>query len=135
MQRCTSLPAMALAAMLALPLAAQAQQAPTPAGQRNFPEAALRGDLKVLNAAEAELNGKPVRLAPGLRIFNPQNALVFAHSLINQPLRVNYLIEASTGMLLTAWILSEEEARQPRKGSDTVQTNIRTEADTPKTTR
>ncbi|WP_404300368.1 hypothetical protein [Alicycliphilus denitrificans] len=135
MQRCTYLPAMALAAMLALPLAAQAQQAPTPAGQRYFPEAALRGQLTITNSAEARLNNQAVRLAPGLRIFNPQNALVFAHSLINQPLRVNYVIEASTGMLLTAWILSEDEARQPRKGSDTVQTNIRTESDTPKTTR
>ena len=75
------------------------------------------------------------RLAPGLRIFNTSNALVFAHSLINQPLKVNYVIEASTGMLLTAWILTEDEARQPRKGSDGVQNNIRTESHTPQTAR
>ena len=118
MTRCPPLPSLALAALLALPLASQAQQAPTPAGQRHFPEAALRGELKVLNAAEAELNGKPVRLAPGLRIFNPGNALVFAHSLINQPIKVNYVIEAGTGMLHTVWILTEAEARQPRKGGE-----------------
>ena len=135
MPRCTPLPPLALAAMLALPLAIHAQPAPTPAGQRHFPEAALRGQLTITNSAEARLNNQAVRLAPGLRIFNPQNALVFAHSLIQQPLKVNYLLEASTGMLLTAWILTDDEARQPRKGSDTVQTNIRTESDTPKTAR
>jgi len=127
MTRCTPLSALALAAALALPLAAGAQQAPTPAGQRPFPPAAQRGSLKIVNTAEAELNGKAIRLAPGLRIFNPQNALVFAHTLIGQPLKVNYVTEASTGMLLTAWILTEAEARQPRKGDDAIITNIRTE--------
>jgi len=135
MTRCTPLPALALAALLALPLAGQAQQAPTPAGQRNFPAAALRGNLKIINAAEAELNGKATRLAPGLRIYNPQNALVFAHSLINQALRVNYVIEASTGMLLTAWILTEAEAKQPRQGSDSVHSNIHSGSDIPQTAR
>ncbi|MBS0468229.1 MAG: hypothetical protein JSS31_08940 [Proteobacteria bacterium] len=135
MTRCPSLPALALAAAIALPLAAQAQQAPTPAGQRNFPEAALRGQLTITNSAEARLNNQTVRLAPGLRIFNPNNALVFAHTLINQPLKVNYVLEASTGMLHTVWILTEDEARQPRKGSDAVQTNIRSQWDEPKTAR
>src|SRR5574337_568648 len=128
MTRCTPLPALALAAALALPLAAHAQQAPTPAGQRNFPPAALRGQLTVANSAEAQLNGQAVRLAPGLRIFNTDNALVFAHTLTGRPLTVNYVLEASTGMLLTAWLLTESEARQPRQGSDAVQSNIRTES-------
>ena len=132
MQRCT-LPALAIAAILALPVAVHAQ--PTPAGQRHFPEAALRGQLTIHSSAEARLNNQSVRLAPGLSIFNTNNALVFAHSLINQPLKVNYVIEASTGMLLTAWILTEDEARQPRKGSDGVQNNIRTESHTPQTAR
>ncbi len=135
MTRCTPIPTLALAALLALPLAAQAQQAPTPAGQRNFPPAALRGQLTIANSAEARLNNNTVRLAPGLRIFSPQNTLVFAHSLINQPLKVNYVLEASTGMLHTVWILTDDEARQPRQGSDAVQTNIRTESDHQKATR
>ena len=134
MQRC-HLPALAIAAMLALPLATHAQQAPTPAGQRHFPEAALRGQLTIASSAEARLNNANVRLAPGLRIFNTNNALVFAHTLINQPLKVNYVLEASTGMLHTVWILTEAEARQPRKGGDAVQTNIRFESDTQKTAR
>ena len=36
------------------------------------------------------------------------------------------------GMLLTAWILTKGEADVPRKGSDTVERNYRTESDAAK---
>ena len=36
------------------------------------------------------------------------------------------MLENSTGMLHAAWILTEGEAAQPRKGSDAVITNITT---------
>ena len=39
------------------------------------------------------------------------------------------MLENSTGMLITAWILTQGEAEQPRKGSDTVERNYRTEYD------
>ncbi|WP_227001418.1 hypothetical protein [Pulveribacter suum] len=81
------------------------------AGQRTFPATAERGTLKILSRTQGELNGKPVRLAPGLRIFNQQNALVFAHTLAGEPLTVNYVMEASTGRLLTAWLLTPAEAK------------------------
>lgn len=129
MTRCTHTTFAALALCCAAWLAAPAALAQaTPAGQRTFPEAAQRGALKIVSAKHAELNGKPVRLAPGLRIFTPQNALVFAHNLTGRTLKVNYVIEPSTGMLHTAWILSEAEAKQPRKGGDATITNIRTDS-------
>jgi len=112
MKRCTPLALALCAALLATAAPAQAQE---PA-QRTFPAAAQRGNLKIASPVEAVLNGKPIRLAPGLRIFSPQNALVFAHTLIGQPLKVNYVIETSTGMLHTVWMLTEAEAAQkPRK--------------------
>ena len=105
-------------ALCAALLAAAPAQAQTPLTQRTFPVAAQRGDLRIASTVEAVLNGKPIRMAPGLRIFSPQNTLVFAHTLIGQPLRVNYVIEASTGMLHTVWILTEAEAEQkPGKGA------------------
>lgn len=125
MQRC-SLPlsraALALcgAALLAgLPSLATAQPAApvASAGQRTFPATAERGTLKITSRTQGELNGKPVRLAPGLRIFNQQNALVFAHTLVGESLTVNYVIEASTGRLITAWLLTPAEAKNERKGS------------------
>ncbi|MFT4241661.1 MAG: hypothetical protein QM569_05190 [Acidovorax sp.] len=110
----------------ALPTAAQVQ--PGLGVTRNFPPSALRGVLTIDTVAQATLNNRPIRLAPGMRLFSPQNTLVMAHSVIGQTFKVNYVIENSTGMLLTAWILTEKEAAQPRKGSDAVHFNFRTES-------
>lgn len=114
------------AVWLAAPAAAQFVPAPSGAG-RNFPEAALRGTLTLQSTVQADISGQSVRLAPGMRLLNPQNALVMLHTAIGQPLTVNYLIERSTGMLLTAWILSPQEAAQSRPGDMGVQSNYRTD--------
>ena len=106
------------------PVSAQVQ--PGLGLSRPFPEAALRGTLSINTASEATLNGKTIRMAPGMRLFSPQNTLVMAHTVLGQTFKVNYVLENSTGMLHTAWILTESEAAQPRKGSDAVITNITT---------
>ncbi|MCW5235484.1 hypothetical protein [Verminephrobacter eiseniae] len=111
----------------ALPAAAQLQ--PAPGVTRPFPASALRGILSFSSAVQATVNGQPVRVAPGMRLFNPQNQLVMVHSVLGQSLRVNYLLEAGTGMLHSAWILTEEEAALPRKGSNAVITNITSGSD------
>ena len=98
-------------------------------GMRNFPDAALRGSLVITGASDAEINGNAIRMAPGMRLFSPQNTLVMMHTVKGQQFTVNYLIENSTGMLISAWILSNSEAAQPRKGSDTVLRNYRFETD------
>ena len=98
---------------------AQAQQVPAALGNvRNFPDASLRGTLLVTGMYDAQLDGKPIRMAPGMRLFSPQNALVQTPTVVNQSFTVNYVKEASTGMLLTAWILSKGEAAQKRAGQD-----------------
>ena len=119
------------ASTFALAPGAHAQQVPSGMGMaRNFPEAALRGALTVTSANEARLNGQPIRMAPGMRLFSPQNTLVMAHTVIGQTFKVNYVIEQSTGMLHSAWILTQGEAELPRKGnSDGVERNYRAESD------
>lgn len=121
MQRCfhttfatTGLALLLAASAASLPLHATAQMTPNPAGGRNFPDAALRGELLIIDAGQAQINGKAVRLAPGLRIFNQDNALVFAHQLAGKKLKVNYALEVSTGMLHQVWLLSEAELKQNR---------------------
>ena len=103
---------------------AQAQVASPLGNVRNFPENAVRGTLTINSVQEAKLDNKDIRMAPGMRLFSPQNSLVQRHTVIGQTYKVNYVLEASTGMLLSAWILSEAEAAKPFKGSDTVLTNI-----------
>ncbi|EER61058.1 conserved hypothetical protein [Acidovorax delafieldii 2AN] len=123
--RHAALAALACTALLAvLPVAAQVS-----AGlglNRPFPEAALRGTLTIASTTQASLNGQAIRMAPGMRLFSPQNALVMAHTVLGQTFQVNYVLEPSTGLLHAAWILTEAEAAQPRKGSDTITTNITT---------
>lgn len=119
---------MAAAALLAAPAHAQ-QVPPGLGGMRNFPDASLRGNLTIQAGSQAVLNGRDVRMAPGMRLFSPQNTLVMLHTVQGQTFKVNYLMENSTGMLLSAWILTEGEASQPRKGSDTIEFNFRTDSD------
>ena len=119
----------AAAALTAAPAAAQGTVQGSMGGMRNFPDAALRGSLVITAASEAEINGRTVRMAPGMRLFSPQNTLVMMHTVLGQQFTVNYLIENSTGMLLTAWILSNAEAAQKRAGSDSVQRNFTFESD------
>lgn len=109
-----------------LPVAAQGQ--PGLGLNRPFPDAALRGTLTFVTTAQASLNGQPIQVAPGMRLFSPQNTLVMAHTVLGQTFKVNYMLEASTGMLHAAWILTEAEAAQPRKGSDATTTNITTDS-------
>ena len=108
---------------------AQAPALPAPGAMRNFPEAALRGTLHIDASGQAHINDKAIQMAPGLRIFNPQNALVMRHSVLGQTFTVNYLIEKSTGWLIAAWILSKAEVAQPRPGSTDVQRNYQFESD------
>ncbi len=110
--------ACALFALSATPSAMAQQSAVMEnAVARNFPASSQRGELTVTSTVEGTVGSTSYRLAPGLRIFNQQNQLVFAHSVVGKKLDVRYLVETSTGMLLTVWILTQNEiAKEPKKG-------------------
>jgi len=81
--------------------------------QRVFQANALRGELVVTQPPDALLNGKPVRLSPGLRIRNALNMIQLSGSLLGQKLTVHYTRDPA-GELRDVWILSEAElAKQP----------------------
>lgn len=100
MYRCAL--ALAAAAMVAAPAAAQT---------RTFPQNALRGELVITTPPEARLNDREVRLSPGARIRNAQNLFVLTNSVAGTELVVNYTLDLS-GNLRDVWILSAEEARR-----------------------
>ena len=125
MHRCLRLPfPRPLAASLALLTAcawlpAQAQttapvNAATAAGTRNFPPDAQRGKLVIGSMPMVTLNNKAMRTTPGFRLFSAEGRLLMAHTLIDQPLLVNYVIEPSTQWLHTAWVLTPAEAALKR---------------------
>jgi hypothetical protein len=102
MIRCVTLAAALIAC--ALPAAAQMQ--------RNFPANALRGELVVLQPPDAQLNGRPARLAPGARIRGDNNLLVVSGTIANQRLWVHYTLDTG-GQLLDVWVLTATELARP----------------------
>jgi len=125
MHRCPPhIPALsALAVLAGLLLApalagAQMQQSASRQAVRTFPEAAMRGKIAFTpGKGVVQLNGKPIRTAPGLRIFNAASQLVMLTTLKEQTRTVNYVIEPSTGLLHTVWLLTDAEASLQRKGA------------------
>jgi len=106
------MPRCALAAFLVVQLLALAAPAAAQM-QRNFPATALRGELLVVQAPEALVNGQPARLAPGVRIRDANNLLVMSGSLTQQRWAVNYTRD-TLGLVLDVWLLTPSEgARQP----------------------
>jgi len=90
----------AVMAVLVLPAAAQVQ--------RNFPASALRGELTILQPPEAVLNGRPARLAPGVRIRGQNNMLVLTAAAAGQKLIVHYTVDP-LGLVKDVWILTLAE--------------------------
>jgi hypothetical protein len=105
----TALGAVAISASLSLGPAALAQPA------RSIPADAPRAEL-VLAAPSAAvpmsatLDGKTVGIAPGLRLFGPDNQLLATVAVAQRKLPVRYKLDLY-GQLLTAWILSEQEQK------------------------
>ena len=93
---------------LLLPSEARAQ-----ASVREFPRAALRGELLVTAPPEARLDGRPDRLSPGARIRSPQNQQVMTGAIVGQALTVNYTRDGA-GLIHEVWILNADEASLKR---------------------
>ncbi len=96
--------------MALLPGAAHAQttSVSVPYMPRTLPVGSLRGELKVVNQAEALLNGEGIRLAPGVRIVAADNTLVMPNLVGGTKLKVNYTVDLY-GLVKDVWILRADE--------------------------
>ena len=94
-------------------LPAHAQIAESKPGVRQFPAAALRGEMVVQTPPVITLDGKADRLTPGSRIHGTNNLLLMSGTLVNQKLVVNYLREGA-GNVHEVWILNSEEVKLKR---------------------
>ena len=118
MNRCTphTLAILAVLAASALLGACARDSSGATAAVRQFPAAALRGDMVVTAPPAITLDGKADRLSPGSRIRDANNLLVMSGALVNQKVVVNYLRE-SAGNVHEVWILNPDEARLKRPNS------------------
>lgn len=111
--------ALLAAAAMTLAPAAHAQSvsalpALAPQPVRNFPKNALRGEMVVTAQPPLiQLDGHPDRLAPGARIYGPNNRIVLSGALVGVTLTVNYTRD-TMGLVHDVWILTDAEARLPR---------------------
>ena len=120
MNRCTFRLAATLlltlsAALSTWPALAQTDSAPA---VRDFPKAALRGEMVVLAPPDILMDGKPDRLSPGARMRDSGNFLALTGQVVNQKLTVNYLRD-NMGLVQQVWILTDAEARLKRPNSPT----------------
>ncbi len=107
----------ALAGTGSLSAPAQAQLTAMPgANGRTFPVSALRGELTVGQPPEVVLDGTAERLPPGARIYGTNNLIVLSASITGQSFIVNYTRDHQ-GALNNIWILTPQEARQPRRSA------------------
>ena len=90
--------------------AALAQTEEVDTNIRKFPLDAKRGELVIFGAPDASMNGKPDRIAPGIRIRDAKNALVLSGTLVNARLLVNYTRD-NIGLIQSVWVLTPEEAK------------------------
>ena len=95
---------------------ALAQTSDAKPGVREFPKAAMRGEMVVQNHPLLTINGKSEQLTPGAHIFDRQNRLVLSGQLVGQNLLVNYLRDGG-GQIHEVWVLNSEEAKEKRAGS------------------
>ena len=101
-----------LAALLASVLVGLAA-APARAQIRRIPEDARLATLKLGVFPDAELNGKAVKLGPGVRIYNQDNIIVVPSTVKDARLVVAY-VTGSLGEVVAAWILKDAEYQQIR---------------------
>lgn len=74
---------------------------------RAIPKEAKLGQMRHLQSMVVELDGKPMLLAPGAQIRDPDNRLVVPATLVEkQP--VGYLVDG-TGQVHRVWVLSARE--------------------------
>ncbi len=119
-----TLKAACAAALILLPALSWAQPA-TDQLQRQFPDQARRGVLRVTAPPDILLDGKPDRLSPGARIRSTDRRIVLPQQLVGQELQVNYRRE-SLGLVHEVWLLTPAEQAEHRAGKgDGVQRNYR----------
>ena len=103
------------AALILLPALSWAQPA-TDQLQRQFPDQARRGVLRVT---------APPDISPGARIRSTDRRIVLPQQLVGQELQVNYRRE-SLGLVHEVWLLTPAEQAEHRAGKgDGVQRNYR----------
>ena len=103
----TSLRLIALAAMLGVAGSVAAQTRP-------IPDDAKRGVIKHVQDVMLSIDGRNIRLAPGGHVRDHNNLIIIPMAIPPEGALADYVLDMH-GQVFRAWLLTEEEARRPRK--------------------
>jgi hypothetical protein len=81
------------------------------ASLRMLPPNAKKGDMNVPEQGKVVIDGKTYQLAPGLRLRDTSNVIVFPHS-VTAAATVRYTVDAM-GLVDRIWILTALEKTMP----------------------
>lgn len=107
---CAAVLVLGLAPLLPAALA----QTPTFAPQRliPIPALALRAQITFNGSQFVLVDGKNAQMAPGVRIFGPDNLLLL-YGALNGVGTAKYTLEPSTGLVQNVWFLTPDEIAVP----------------------
>ena len=77
--------------------------------ERNFPQTAMRGDMKAFEYPAMKIGERAYRLSPGSRIYNRQNLIIMPVAVQNTPTPIMYMLD-TRGDLSQVWLLTPTEA-------------------------
>jgi len=77
-----------------------------------IPAAAKRATITFSGGPDVLVDGRAARLGPGARIFDRNNYLQ-VHGAVSGTFMVKYLLETTTGLVQSVWILTDEEIAAP----------------------
>ncbi len=85
---------------------------------RTIPDDSKRGVIRHVQELMVSIDGKNVLMAPGGNIRDRNNFIIVPTALPPAGALVDYVLDMN-GQVFRAWILSEEEARRPKKSPAT----------------
>ena len=77
--------------------------------ERNFPQTAMRGDMKAFKYPAIKIGDRSYRLSPGSRIYNKQNLIIMPVAVQNTPTPIMYMLD-TRGDVSQVWLLTATEA-------------------------
>ena len=98
---------MAIAALIVTSTLAQAQL-------RTLPEDAQRGVIKHVQDVMLSIDGRNIRLAPAGHVRDRSNLIIIPMAIPAEGALADYVLDMN-GQVFRAWLLTEEEARRPKK--------------------
>ena len=98
-----------LSALLVAPVVAQTRNPP-------IPEDSRRGVIRHVEEMAVTVDGKPMQLAAGAQIRNPQNLIIVPMGIPREGAWADYTLNGD-GQIFRVWLLTPDEFARPKRAT------------------